>query len=241
MAQGHLRSFLSMIALISLMGGTLATIVGLVKVGEDPTGQQTVIDEEYIVPAAIGNTLCVIFLIWLTITIPGRPSGYQILIVIFLMATLITEIYLTFFVTKTPGVYGTYVLVIANFLIRTFFVLEYVQDTWTPITWKEIAAVEQSLPKPFSEPKPVEKSEEKPKPVFDEKTKEIRKKIGEAIGKMREDPREFDGSSQDKAYKAFNAAIDSGKSAEDAYKDAKFELKYKDGSAYTGAGRRRRA
>lgn len=237
MAQGHLRSFLSMIALISLMGGTLATVVGLVKVGEDPTGQQTMIDEEYIVPAAIGNTLCVIFLIWLTITIPGRPSGYQILIVIFLMATLITEIYLTFFVTKAPGVYGTYVLVVANFLIRTFFVLEYVQDTWVPITWREIAAVEQSLPKLVSESKPVEK----PKLELDEKAREIKKKIGEAITKMKEDPKEFDGSTQDKAYKAFKDAIESGKVPEEAYKDAKSELRYKDGSPYTGAGRRRRA
>ena len=69
MAQGQLRSFLSLIALICLIGGTFATALGLIKIEADP-GDQPITDEEYIVPAAVGNTLCVIFLIWLTATIP---------------------------------------------------------------------------------------------------------------------------------------------------------------------------
>jgi len=240
MAQGQLRSFLSLIALVSLIGGTFATALGLIKIGDDPSGQ-FMSDEEYIVPAAVGNTLCVIFLIWLTATIPTRSTAYKFLVIIFLVLGLIGEIYLTFFFTKPPAVYGTYVLVVVNFLIRTFYVLEYVQDTWSPISWNDYVGA----PKASSgekKPEGEKKTEgEKKKPEFDDKTKETRKKIGEAIGKMRADPKGFDGATQDKAYKAFNAAIDSGKSADDAYKAAKSELKYKDGSVYTGAGRSKRA
>jgi hypothetical protein len=239
MAQGQLRSFLSLVALICLIGGTFATALGLIKIGENPTGQM-VTDEEYIVPAAVGNTLCVIFLIWLTATIPTRSTAYKFVVILFLIFGLIGEIYLTFFFTEPPAVYGTYVLVVVNFLIRTFYVLEYVQDTWSPVSWTDY----QGAPKPSSSNGPAKPAgESKPssekKPEMDDKTKEIRKKIGEAVTKMRADTKKFDGSTQDKAYKAFNAAIASGKTADDAYRAAKGELKYEDGSAYTGAGRRR--
>ena len=237
MAQGQLRSFLSLIALISLIGGTFATALGLIKIGDDPSGQ-FMSDEEYIVPAAVGNTLCVIFLIWLTATIPTRSTAYKFIVIIFLVLGLIGEIYLTFFFTKPPAVYGTYVLVVVNFLIRTFYVLEYVQDTWSPISWDDyLGAPKAAAPSSSSSSGDKKPEGDKKKPGFDEKTKEIRKKIGEAITKMKADPKAFDGTTQDKAYKAFNAAIDAGKSADDAYKAAKAELKYKDGSAYTGAGR----
>ena len=237
MAQGQLRSFLSLVALISLIGGTFATALGLMKIGDDPSGQ-FMADEEYIVPAAVGNTLCVIFLIWLTATIPTRSTAYKFIVIIFLVLGLIGEIYLTFFFTKPPAVYGTYVLVVVNFLIRTFYVLEYVQDTWSPISWNDYLGAPKAAASSSSSSSGEKKSEGEKKPELDDKAKETKKKIGDAISKMKADAKGFDQSTQDKAYKAFNSAMVSGKSADDAYKAAKGELKYKDGSAYTGAGRR---
>lgn len=136
MAQGQLRSFLSLIALISLIGGTFATALGMMKISEDPTGK-FISDEEYIVPALVGNTLCVIFLIWLTATIPTRSTAYKLIVIIFLILGIVGEIYMTFFFTQAPAVYGTYALIVVNFLVRTFYVLEYVQDTWNPISWTD--------------------------------------------------------------------------------------------------------
>lgn len=238
MAQGQLRSFLSLVALVSLIGGTFATALGLIKIGDDPSGQ-LMSDEEYIIPAAVGNTLCVIFLIWLTATIPTRSTMYKFIVILFLIFGLIGEIYMTFFFTKPPVVYGTYVLVVLNFLIRTFYVLEYVQDTWSPISWNDYLGAPKASAPSSSSSSGEKKPEGEKKPVLDDKAKEIKKKIGEAIGKMTSDSKGFDTATRDKAYRAFNTAVDSGKSADDAYKAAKAELKYKDGSAYTGAGRHR--
>lgn len=235
MAQGQLRSFLSLIALVSLIGGTFATALGLIKIGDDPSGQ-FMSDEEYIVPAAVGNTLCVIFLIWLTATIPTRSTAYKFIVIIFLIFGLIGEIYLTFFFTKPPAVYGTYVLVVVNFLIRTFYVLEYVQDTWSPISWNDYLGA----PKPgtSSSSSSGDKKPEGDKKPDDDKTKEAKKKLGEAIAKIKADPKGIDGKAMNDAYNKLKDEIKAGKSVDDAYKAAKAVLKYKDGSAYTGAGRR---
>jgi hypothetical protein len=236
MAQGQLRSFLSLIALVSLIGGTFATALGLIKIGDDQSGQ-FMSDEEYIIPAAVGNTLCVIFLIWLTATIPTRSTAYKFIVIIVLIFGLIGEIYLTFFFTEPPAVYGTYILVVVNFLIRTFYVLEYVQDTWSPLSWNDYVGTPRTSTSSVTS-SGEKKPEGEKRPELDERAREIKKKIGEAVTKMKADAKGFDGTTQDKAYKAFNAAIGNKKSAEDAYKAARAELRYKDGSVYTGAGRR---
>lgn len=238
MAQGQLRSFLSLIALICLIGGSFATALGLIKIEGDQS-DQPIADEEYIVPAAIGNTLCVIFLIWLTATIPTRSTAYKFIVITVLLFGIIGEIYTTFYFTTRPTIYATYVLVVVNFMIRTFYVLEYVQDTWAPISWTDYAGAPRASSSSSSSPPSEKKPDGEKRPDLDDKAREIKKKIGEAVGKMKSDVKGFDGTTQDKAYRAFNAAIVSGKTADDAYRAAKGELKYKDGSAYTGAGRRR--
>ena len=234
MAQGQLRSFLSLVALICLIGGTFATALGLMKIGETPSGQMLT-DEEYIIPAAVGNTLCVIFLIWLTATIPTRSTAYKLVVILFLMLGLIGEIYLTFFFTQPPIVYGTYVLVVVNFLIRTFYVLEYVQDPWSPVSWTDY----QGAPKASSSaPSGDKKPEGERKPV-DDKEKEATRKITEAIKKMEADAKKVDNKSRQPAYDKTKSEIRAGKSVEDAYKAGKALLKHADGSAYTGASRHR--
>ena len=240
MAQGQLRSFLSLVALICLIGGTFATALGLMKIGETPSGQMLT-DEEYIIPAAVGNTLCVIFLIWLTATIPTRSTAYKLVVILFLMLGLIGEIYLTFFFTEPPIVYGTYVLVVVNFLIRTFYVLEYVQDTWSPVSWTDY----QGAPKPASSASSSSSSSSSSsassgdkKPV-DDKEKEATRKITEAIKKMEADAKKVDNKSRQPAYDKTKSEIRAGKSVDDAYKAGKALLKHADGSAYTGASRHR--
>lgn len=237
MAQGQLRSFLSLIALICLIGGTFATALGLINIETDPSSQP-ISDEEYIVPAAVGNTLCVIFLIWLTATVPTRSTAYKLIVIIVLILGLIGEIYTTFYFTTRPAIYGTYALIVVNFLIRTFYVLEYVQDTWSPVSWNDYLGAPKPASSSSSTPSAEKKSDGEKRPVLDDKAKETKKKIGEAIAKMTSDSKGFDTTTRDRAYKAFNSAIDSGKTPDDAYRAAKSELKYKDGSAYTGAGRR---
>ena len=241
MAQGQLRSFLSLIALICLIGGTFATALGLMKIGSDPS-ETMISDEEYIVPAAVGNTLCVIFLIWLTATVPTRSTAYKLIVIIFLLIGLIGEIYLTMFFTKPPVVYGTYVLVVTNFLIRTFYVLEYVQDTWSPVSWNDYLGspkASSSSSKSSSEKKPEAKKEEKPKVAMDERAKEFRTRLDEVINKMRADSRKIKGPTIGESIGVFKSEIAAGKSPEDAYKAAKDTLRYGDDSSYTGASRRR--
>lgn len=237
MAQGQLRSFLSLIALISLIGGTFATALGLIKIGDDPSGQ-FMVDEEYVVPAAVGNTLCVIFLIWLTATIPTRSTAYKFIVIIFLILGLIGEIYLTFFFTKPPAVYGTYVLVVVNFLVRTFYVLEYVQDTWSPISWNDyIGAPKATTPSSSGEKKP----EVDKKPDLTESQKAAadaaRTKLRDSVTKFKA-AGNYDGKTINEAEQLIKKAAASGKTADEIHKAAKALLKYKDGSAYTGAGRR---
>lgn len=243
MAQGQLRSFLSLVALVSLIGGTFATALGLMKIGEDPSGK-FMSDEEYIVPAAVGNTLCVVFLIWLTATIPTRSTAYKFIVIIFLVLGLIGEIYLTFFFTQPPAVYGTYVLVVVNFLIRTFYVLEYVQDTWSPISWNDYlgapkASSSSSSSASSSEKKP-EGEKKKPELTDDQKAKAkaAREKLEASIKTLKADAKGYLGPSINDATQAINKEAAAGKSADDIHKAAKALLKYKDGSAYTGAGRR---
>lgn len=238
MAQGQLRSFLSLIALVCLIGGTFATALGMMKISEDPTGK-FISDEEYIVPALVGNTLCVIFLVWLTATIPSRSSAYKIIVIIFLILGIVGEIYMTFFFTQPPTVYATYFVVVLNFLVRTFYVLEFVQDTWNPISWNDYVGyvAPKAESKPSGEPK---KDENKPKVELDEKQKETKKKATEKLDAslkiFKGDPNR-DGTTISKALQELKKQVEAGKSADDAYKAAKALLKYKDGSAYTGAGR----
>jgi hypothetical protein len=233
MAQtSSLRSFLSLIALVCLIGGTFATALGLIKIGEDSSGQ-FMADEEYIVPAAVGNTLCVVFLIWLTATIPTRSTAYKLTVILVLILGIVGEIYLTFFFTKGPAVYGTYALVVVNFLIRTFYVLEYVQDSWSPVSWSDYAGAPKQSSSSSSSPS---SSEKKPD---DDKEKEAKKKLGEAIAKIKADPKGIDNKAMNDAYNKLKGEIKAGKSVDDAYKAGKGLLKYKDGSDYTGAGRRR--
>lgn len=244
MAQGQLRSFLSLIALVSLIGGTFATALGLIKISDDPSGK-FISDEEYIVPAFVGNTLCVIFLVWLTATIPTRSTAYKLIVIILLILGLIGEIYMTFFFTQPPEVYGTYVLIVTNFLIRTFYVLEYVQDTWNPVSWTDYKGYIES-PKQQSKPAAPsgEKKPEGEKPKVDDKVKETKQKAREkleaSITNFKSDPNKpHDGSTINSAYQEISKQVEAGKSADEAHKAAKALLKYKDGSAYTGAGRRR--
>lgn len=240
MAQGQLRSFLSLIAVICLIGGTFATTLGLMKISEG-SGTQALVDEEYVIPAAVGNTLCVVFLVWLTATIPTRSTAYKLIVILVLISGIIGELYLTFFFTQPPAVYGTYVLVVVNFLIRTFFVLEYVQDTWSPVSWTSY----QGAPKPSAGPsKPAEQKstgEKKPEGESsyksDPKYGETKDKLRAAMAKMKEDPKGFEMKSEQQAFTELSKNLKDGKSFDESYRLAKAALKYKDGSTYTGASR----
>lgn len=244
MAQGQLRSFLSLIALVCLIGGTFATALGLMKISEDSSSQM-ITDEEYIIPAVVGNTLCVIFLVWLTATIPTRSTAYKFIVILFLIFGLIGEIYMTFYFTQPPNVYGTYVLVVTNFLIRTFFVLEFVQDTWSPVSWNDYLGAPKPAssgqPKPSGDKKPEgeKKSEGEPSYKSDLRYRETKDKLRLAIDKMKLDSKGFDVKSEQQAFTELSKNLKDGKSFDDSYRAAKGALKYKDGTAYTGASRSR--
>jgi hypothetical protein len=225
------------------MGGTFATALGLIKIVDNPSGQ-AMAEEEYIVPAAVGNTLCVVFLIWLTATIPTRSTAYKLTVIVVLLVGLIGEIYLTFFFTSKPAVYGTYVLVVVNFLIRTFYVLEYVQDTWSPVSWRDYpgAPKQSSGPSKPSESKPAErKPDGERKPLDDVQrlvSKTAKDKLETSIKLFKAEPsKQYDGKTIQDAIQAVNKEVTAGKTADEAFRSAKSLLKYKDGSSYTGAGR----
>lgn len=238
MAQKQLRSFLSLIALIFLMIGTGITMYGLIEIGNDPSAQY-LMDEQFIVPGAVGNTLCVIFLVWITMLLPNRSNGYKFLIISILILGLIAEIYLTFFFPKPPAVYGTYVLVVLNFLIRTFYVLDYVQDSWDFLD--EVPTLSKPSA-PVSKPVEQRSEPEKKAELTDqqrEAKRDAREKLDASIKTLKEDPRGYMGPSIQQADQEIGKQIRAGKSAYEAFRAAKDLLKYKDGTPYTGAGRRR--
>lgn len=89
----------------------------------------------YVIPSAIMNVLCVVLLIYLVATLKGKSNFYKLVVAILLVSGLAAEIYMTTLLdmTNTAQEVGTWIVIVLNWLFRAFYVLEFVQEEWTPL------------------------------------------------------------------------------------------------------------
>ena len=227
MAEGTTRSLVSLFTLVLLFIGSVATAMGVLELGS--TGNEKV-GEEFIIPAAIGNTLCVLFLIFLTATIPTRSVGYKLVVISLLLIGLVTEIYLTLYVEKMPYSIATYFVIAINFLIRAFYVLEYVQDSWAPITFStavtKVAKTVEKAVAPTPAPRASAETDD------DELRREFISKWDKIKNKIRESAEGLTTESEKDAWRTtVKPAIESKTFTAEVLKEAAAKLKHADGTS----------
>jgi hypothetical protein len=178
------------------------------------------------------NVLCVVLLIYLIATIKGKSNFYKLVVSFLLLSGLAAEIYMTTLLNMTHvgEQAATWIVIILNWLFRTFYVLEFVQEEWTPLfpAAKEAVKAASSSSSSSSTGTP-------------DKLKELDKRWNELLDKLRANNggREgLDGSSVGDAKKILSDARKSGSfNIDSVLASAKSKIKRKDGAALIG-GRR---
>jgi hypothetical protein len=202
-----------------------ATAIGVFEANTDKDADVRM-DLEYMLPAAIGNLLGVMFLVYLTASIPTRSTAYKLVVIFILMAGLFIEIYLTVFVETWPESIATYIVVVLNFLLRTFYILEYVQDEWAPVTWAVNSVTKAVMPP--SAPSA------KPPPVSDDKAdrmKEILSKWDSVRSKIEKSPKGLKSDTSREAWRNIvKPSFESGTLTLEKIKEAVATLRHADDS-----------
>ena len=226
-----IRSFWSLLSLIFLSVSSGLTIMGVVTESKstDPNSYWAL---PYVIPSAIMNVLCVVLLIYLIATIKGKSNFYKLVVSFLLLSGLAAEIYMTTLLNMTHvgEQAATWIVIILNWLFRTFYVLEFVQEEWTPLfpAAKEAVKAASSSSSSSSTGTP-------------DKLKELDKRWNELLDKLRANNggREgLDGSSVGDAKKILSDARKSGSfNIDSVLASAKSKIKRKDGAALIG-GRR---
>ena len=136
------RSFVSLLSLIGLSISTVLTMLGIMKESKS-TAPNQYWAPEYVVPGSVLNGLTVLFLLYLVSTAKGKTNFYKLVVIFLLVAGLAAEIYMTTLLdmTNVGQQVGTWIVVVLNWLFRAFFILEYVQEEWSPLfpTTKDVA------------------------------------------------------------------------------------------------------
>jgi hypothetical protein len=218
------RSLLSLFTLICLMGAAVATSLGIYEASTDADPSTTTVDLKFIIPAAVGNSLLVMVLVYLTATIKTIGPGEKFFISFILIAGLVIEIYLTTYIEKMPESIATYFMIALNFLIRSFYVLQFVQDEWTRPFAPAIKAASTVLPS-VATPK---SSSSPPTP---KDTKSFVEKWDKVWQRIRDSDKGLDMKSRNDAYfSVIKPAEKEGKTTTEVIMEAAKLLKYKDGS-----------
>lgn len=175
------KSIISLVALLFFVGAMIITGMGIFELSRTKNDS---ISQEYLVPAAIMNTLSVVFLLYLTATLPDASTAYKLLIVFLLVSGLIMEIYLSLFSEQKVVSVFAYIIMVINFLFRGFLVLQYVQmGDWVKPEWAEMKSVSQITKsvepsKPSEAPKPSVDTQDKIR-EFKDLWRRIRKDVEE--------------------------------------------------------------
>jgi hypothetical protein len=226
------RSFWSLLSLIFLSVSSGLTIMGVITESKstDPNAYWAL---PYVIPSAIMNVICVILLVYLVATLKGKSNFYKLLVTVLLVSGLVAEVYMTTLLdmTNKGQEAGTWIVIILNWLFRAFYVLEFVQEEWTPLfpAAKDVAkAVSTSTSTSSSTPtEPTDKGKELVK-----KWEELLVKIREANGGKDKIENVGEG------FKVISDARKSGTFDMAAVlASAKSKIKRKDGAALIG-GRR---
>jgi hypothetical protein len=218
------RSLLSLFTLICLMGASVATALGIYEANTD-NDPDSKVPIQFIIPAAVGNTLLVMILVYLTSTIRTISPMTKFFVSFVLIGGLVAEIYLTTYLEKMPEAIGTYVIIVLNFLLRAFYVLQFVQDEWTRPFGVSVPTVKQfaQVVAPAAIAKPAAPPQDKTRLV--DKWDSIWERI-------RDSSKGLDESSKNQAYREIiKPAREKGNLTVDIVEQAAKALKYKDGSS----------
>ena len=228
------RSLLSLFTLICLMGAAVATSLGIYEASTDADPSTTTVDLKFIIPAAVGNSLLVMVLVYLTATIKTIGPGEKFFISFILIAGLVIEIYLTTYIEKMPESIATYFMIALNFLIRSFYVLQFVQDEWTRPFAPAIKAASTVLPSvatPKSSSSPSSAPAASTSAPTDKERRTFLEKWDKIWERIRDSDKGLDIKSKAVAFgSVIRPAEKEGRISNDILMEAAKLLKYRDGS-----------
>lgn len=220
MASSATKSILSLTALLFFLGSTVVTGMGIFELNRTKSDK---IGAEYLVPAAVANSIAVIFLIYLTTTIEDKSTAYKLLIIVLLIAGLVMELYLSLFSEEKVVSVFAYIVMAINFFFRGFLVLEYIQlGEWVKPTWGEM--------KPAAE---IAKSSSKPteiKAPTDERVKLFKDQWREILDEIKLKNPNVDSTSTQRGWNVINSAAAAGDFGKDKLREAMSLVKNTDGS-----------
>jgi hypothetical protein len=210
------KTFFSFISLLLLIAAAYLTGLGIYDANLNKSTEWGI---EYSVPSSIANVIAVIFLVFLTSTSKSHSSMYKLITIILLVGGMFIEMYLVLLVEEGPAIYVTYIVIIVNFLVRIFLVLDFIQTgNFEPL----YTASTTVLPATTSDVVKVVSPDLKQE--FVTKWDAIRKKV-------RDSPEGLLGESETDAWRSvIKPSRDAGKFTVEALKEAASKLKHSDGS-----------
>ena len=218
------RNLLSTTAILSLAIGAFCTILLIFQ-------ETRVIDnleytEWYKVGAAISNILTLFFISYLILTSQGRSMSYKILLVLVLVAGLVAELVLTNIFSNLSPQYPAYLVIIFNLLLRTYLIVQLIQEPWDVMTLTSgstvsaVPAIVKRIEKTVLPPK-AERVMDDDSELFKNQFKTMYRKAREKVGATN-----FDDSTIGKAYKeVIDPAVAARDFSRDRLKDAAGYLK----------------
>lgn len=211
------RTFFSFIALLCLIAAAYLTGLGIYDANKE---NQTEWAQEYSVPSSIANVIAVIFLVFLASTSKSYSAMTKLIIIVLLVGGMFIETYLVLLVEEGPAIYVTYVVIILNFLVRIFLVLDFVdKGNFEPLYTSTATVVS-----PLTTSEPAKTIAADLKQEFTSKWDAIRKKV-------RDSPEGLLAESESDAWRSvIKPSREAGKMTVEALKEAASKLKHSDGS-----------
>lgn len=211
------RTFFSFIALLCLIAAAYLTGLGIYDANK---ANETEWAKEYSVPASIANVIAVIFLVFLTSTSKSHSAMYKLIMIMLLVGGMFIETYLILLVEEGPAIYVTYTVIILNFLVRIFLVLDFVDKG----NFESLYTSTSTIVAPSTSSEAVKTVAADVKQEFTSKWDMIRKKV-------RESPEGLLAESENDAWRSvIKPSRESGKMTVEVLKEAASKLKHSDGS-----------
>jgi len=231
------RTLLSTVAVLLMILGTFSMIILIFE--KTNIIQKLEYEEWYKAGAAVTNVFAVLFISYLMLTSQGRSQAYKVFIVLILVSGLVAEFIFTNIFTDLAPQYATYVVIVFNFLLRVFVLVQLTQEPWdtTTLTSGSTTSIAKALEAAL--PAGAEKSQDIDAGKFRDMWRTI---VGQAREKVGKD--NFDDASRDKGFnEVIQPAVKAGDFSKDRLKEAAGYLKDKAGNVIkdlTFGGRKRK-
>lgn len=219
------RTLLSTTAVLLMILGTFSMIILIFE--KTNVIQKLEYEEWYKAGAAVTNVFAVLFISYLMLTSPDRSQAYKVFIVLILVAGLVAEFVFTNIFTDLAPQYATYIVIVFNFLLRVYTLVQLTQEPWDTLTLSSSSAF-PSFGKALESATPasVEKAQDVDATKFKDQWTAIFRQAREKVGRDN-----FDESSLTKArQEVIDPAIKAGDLSKDRLKAAAAYLKDKAGN-----------